>query len=377
MRTRLLHIIWEGGLGGAERLLVDLVSHLDLKKYNITVAILSRSGCITDQIDRGKVRVLEFGFSRGLDIMAFMPFLDFLRSNRFDIIHITGRTFLTNVALLTLKPRPVLLLHEQGGRLLRGELRSHLFYAVFRRLYDVFIAIHKEMAQCMMRAGRVPSEKIVIIENPVDIGYFSPSNEAERKLTSSKGHPTIGTVARFVPVKDLDLFLETARLIVRRQPEIQFVIVGDGPLRARLEAGSNDQDLKGKMSLPGPTLEVAKFLRSFDLFLFTSRIEPFGMTIIESLACGVPVVAALPEAGGARGLLKQLPGVCLVQERTPDALARAATALIEDPVLIRKMGQAGRKHVIANYSLTDCVKRIDSLYDRLLRERQGRKVGSN
>ena len=368
MRTRLLHIL-EEGIGGAERLVLDLTRHLNLEKYDITVAIIGQEGCVTDLIDRKKVRVLEFNCRSGFDILAMRSVFAFLFSHQFDIIHIHQRSILTNFALLAVRPRPVLVYHEHGA-LLRGSLKTRLFYKVFHRFYDVFITMNKEMSQCMMRTVRVPNDKIVIVKNSVDVDYFKPSNEVKRKSSVCKNHPTIGTIARLVPEKDLDLFLETARLVIRTLPDIRFVIVGDGPLRESIEKVSNKPELKGKVIILGVSSEVPNVLRSFDLFFFTSRIEAFGLTLIESLASGVPVVCAMPEAGGARALLEELPGVCLVRERVPEPLARAVIDLIEDPVSMRSMGQAGRTHVVANYSVTDWIESIDSLYDHLLKGRK-------
>jgi glycosyltransferase involved in cell wall biosynthesis len=271
-----------------------------------------------------------------------------------------------NVALLALKPRPILVYHEHGMTLLSGSFKDRLFYAVFARFYDVFIAIHKEMPQYMKRASRVSVEKTMIIENPVDIDSFKPSNEAKRKFEGTKKNLTVGTVARFIPEKDLDLFLQTARLIIRKRPDIQFVIVGNGPLWAKVKITSEGPELKGRVALIGESSDVPNILRSFNLFLFTSRIETFGMTLIESLACGVPVVGAKPEFGGARNLLETLSGVSLVLQRKPEALADAVLALLGNPEHLKRLGQAGREHVVKYYAVENWVKALDALYQGLL-----------
>jgi len=368
MRIKLLHILWEG-LGGAQRIVLELCRHLDLDKYDITVAILGRGGFVTDLIDSKKVRVLEFGCRTTTDIRSMRAVYAFLFSNKFEIIHNHEALFLHNLALMIVRHRSKLVYHEHGGSLLSGSLRLRIFYAIFARFYDIFIAIHKDMTQFMKCASKASAKKTVIIDNPVDINYFTPSKEPKRSFAGPQSHKTIGMVGRFVPQKDLALFFETARLIIRRRPNIQIVIVGDGPLWPRAKNASKDPAFMGRMSVLGATSEVPEVLRSLDLFLFTSRIEAFGMTLIESLACCVPVVGAQPEAGGARTLLEGLPGVLLVRERAPELLARATIALIEDPVLMRDMGLAGRAYVVANHSSTEWAKSIDSLYYRLLKRR--------
>lgn len=373
MRTRLLQIIWQGGIGGAERCIVELTRHLDLMKYDLTVAILSRGGITTDQIDPSKVRLVEFGFSSFLDLMAFFRLVAFLRSNTFDIIHTHGRTILMNVALLTPKPRPILVYHEHGGTLLSGSVKDRLFYTAFARYYDAFVAIHEEMAQYMRRASAVSAEKTIIIENPVDIELFKPPDEAKRQPdgTGPKKPPVVGTIARLIPAKDLDLFLRTAQLVLGKRPDIEFVVVGSGPLWAKLKARSEGADFKGRVTFIGESPDVPNILKSLDLFLFTSRIEAFGMTLIESLACGVPVVAARPELGGARDLLESLSGVSLVPERKPEALADAILTLLGNPEHMHRLSRAGREHVIKHYAVENWVKALDALYQGLLHDRRG------
>jgi glycosyltransferase involved in cell wall biosynthesis len=365
MKIRLLHILGEG-IGGAERLVLDLTRLIDLNKYDITVLILGHGGCVTDLIDRKRIRVLEFRCRNGYDILAIRAVYSFLFSNQFDIIHNHVRAILTNLGLLVMRPRPALVYHEHGGTLLGGSPKDRLFYMTLAHYFDIFIAIHKDMAQHMTRIAGVPAKKIDIIENAVDICAFVPPIKAKQKSVAIKNHMTIGTVARLVPEKDFELFLNTARIVIKKRPDIQFVIVGDGPLRANLINASNDPKLKGRIVVLGATSDVPSILRSFDLFLFTSKIESFGMTLIESLACGVPVVGVLPEAGGAIDLLRTLPGVSLLEQRIPEQLANRVIALLKDPKQLSELGKTGREHVVKHYAMENWIKALDNLYQGLL-----------
>ncbi|KKL72975.1 hypothetical protein LCGC14_2079530, partial [marine sediment metagenome] len=327
MRTRLLHILWEG-IGGTERGVLDLTRKLDLEKYTITVAILSRGGSTTDDIDRKNIRVLEFGCSSFLDLRGMFSFYRFLFSNQFDIIVGHQRIFLDSAPLFALRPRPVLIFHEHDV-VVPKSLKLRLFFSIFGRLYDIFIAVSEDIAANITYTDCLPARKLVVIENPVDVEGFRSVPKGSFK-SSSTCQITIGTVARLVPQKDLHLFLEVARILVRWRKELQFVIVGDGPLKEELKAEAHAKDLDRRITFIGETNDVPKYINSFDLFMFTSRRESFGRTIIESLACEVPVVAVLPIAGGGRDLLRKLPGVSLVITRNPEAIAKAAIQLLED-----------------------------------------------
>ncbi len=368
MKIKLLYVLWEG-IGGVERIVLDLTRRLDSEKYDITVAILQRGGCVTDLIDRENISVVEFGARSGKDIKAFRAFRSFLLSEKFDIVHCNERSFLINLALAVSRPRPVLVYHEHGGHLFRGNLKTRLTYLTFARFYNVYIALHNEMVRYMVQASKVCRNKIVIIENAVDIDYFKPSNDAQINSLNVNGVWTIGTVARLSPEKDFNLFFETVRSILRKQGNVKFVVVGDGVLKSELQREAQSADVQGKVDFIGAKGDIPSVLRTFDLFLTTSRVETFPMTVLESLACGVPVVAVKLEIGVSTRIFESFPGVSIVQERNAHALADKCLTLLESPKKLELMKQAGREYVVQNNDLNNYVRNIDKLYERLLKDR--------
>jgi glycosyltransferase involved in cell wall biosynthesis len=364
VKIHLLHVLWEG-IGGIERIVLDLSRHLDLEKYEMTVAILKRGGCVTDSIDRNKISVVEFNARSGKDIRAMRSFYSFLRSRNFDIVHCHERSFLANLALVALKPRPVIIYHEHGGHLLFSRAKTRLTYAAFARFYDALIATHQEMVQHMVQRSRVSTKKIVVIENAVDVEFFTPKTDKEPVEPRGQTVKTIGTVARLSPEKDFGLFLETARVIIRKQIDIDFVIVGDGWMRSALEASAADPELGGRVKLVGARSDVPTLMRTFSLFLFTSKVEAFGLTVLEALACGVPVVAAQPEFGAAAKIFEKLPGVSLVRNRNPEVLADECLRVLKDPGRMESAGQRGREYVMKYYGLENYARAIDGLYQTL------------
>ena len=367
MKIRILHILWEG-IGGAERIVVDLTRQLDNQKYKTTVAILSKSGPTTDEIDLKRIRVVEFGCRSGFDLPGLTRFFAFLRDNSFHLVVNHGRTFGVNIALLVIRPRPILIYHEHGAELITGSIKTRLFYRFISCKYNALIALNKDTAKHMLLESNLPDNKIKIIENSVDTKLFAPKKE--KKRTSLHAPFTVGTVARLVHQKDIPLFLNTAHILSTKYDNLHFIIVGDGPLRMQLEVMVQSYMLKNRVFFVGNTSNVAAYLRDFDLFLFTSRFEPFGITLIESLACQVPVVAVLPGKGGARSMLKMLPGVFLIPNRNPEAIADAISHLLGNPSRRAQMGQQGREYVLQHYSLEKYVEHIERLYSNLLDSRR-------
>jgi len=260
----------------------------------------------------------------------------------------------------------VLIYHEHGGFLLRGDIKTRLTYAFFARFYNAFVALHRVMVDYMVQASKVCAKKTVIIENAVDVDYFRPSNESNLYCQEGDTVWTIGAVGRLTPEKDINLFLETARLIIRKRENIKFTIVGTGSMHTTLLDAAQDPELQGRVDFIGARSDVPNVLRTFDLFLCTSRVDTFPVTVLESLACGVPVVVAQVELGTSTKIFEKFPGVSLVQERNARALADMCLSLLENQKQLNAMAQAGREYVVKHNSIQTYVKSIDDLYQSLL-----------
>jgi glycosyltransferase involved in cell wall biosynthesis len=333
---------------------------------------------MVELIDRNKVSLYELGARSGHDVRAMRVFRKFLLSEQFDIIHCHEHTFFANLALASLNPRPVLIYHEHGGFLLRRNIKTRMTYATFAHFFNAFIALHGEMVSYMVQAAKVCAKRTTIIENAVDIDYFRPSIGPKRCSQGVDTGWTIGAVGRLAPEKDFNLFFDVARLIIKKRKDIRFVVVGDGSVRPELQIRARDPEIQGRIELVGARSDIPNFLRTFDLFLFTSRVEGFGLSVLESLACGVPVVAARPELGAAASVLKALPGVSMVNARDANDLAALCLNLLENPLELENMGRAGREHIVRYYSAEKYVQSVEKLYEKLLvshkvtgRERRG------
>lgn len=143
-------------------------------------------------------------------------------------------------------------------------------------------------------------------------------------------------VGRIAPEKNLELAVEAFEAIRAEQPRARFVWIGDGPARAALEAAHPDHVFAGMRRGE----DLARHFASADLFLFPSLSETFGNVTLESLACGVPVVAF--DYGAAREHVRDGVDGRVVPTGRPDAFRDAALALARDPARRRRMAASGR-----------------------------------
>jgi glycosyltransferase involved in cell wall biosynthesis len=176
--------------------------------------------------------------------------------------------------------------------------------------------------------------------------------------------PTLGTIGRLDPVKNQEALLEAFARLRQRHAGLQLVIVGDGPLRGHLQSRARSLGVAGDVTFTGSRTDTPELLRSFDVFVLPSVNEGISNTILEAMACGVPVVAS--GVGGNPELV--VDGACgsLYDPADPQTLQQAILPYLGDPALRERQGRAARERVVQNFSLHSMVGRYLALYDELL-----------
>jgi glycosyltransferase involved in cell wall biosynthesis len=148
-------------------------------------------------------------------------------------------------------------------------------------------------------------------------------------------------------------------------PETRFLIVGDGPLRARAEKRAEELGIDTRCIFTGSVSEVVPFLHACDVFVLSSAIEGMANALLEALACGKPAVVT--DAGGNGEVIQDGQTGFVVPRKDPQRLAEATVRLLRDPDLAARMGEAAMKDMEERFSLSRMVQSIESLYEERLR----------
>jgi len=230
---------------------------------------------------------------------------------------------------------------------------------------DCFIAVSSSLAEELQRVEGVPPEKIVTIYNGVDLDRLAASFERSREWRPTLGTkgPLVGTIARLLPEKGVDVFLRACAGVGRAEPQARFVIVGDGPARRSLEDLAARLGLGGRALFLGWVEEAASLLPLLDVYVQPSWREGFSLAVLEAMAAGRPVVAT--RAGGLAEVVRPGENGYLVAPGDAEGLAREILFLLRHPLLARQMGGAGRRLVQARFGIADMVKATQEVYRRL------------
>ena len=250
--------------------------------------------------------------------------------------------------------------------------RHHRFIYAQQRfvtaLVDRYIAVSHEVAARLGETFRIPARKVNVVHNGVTVlSTNQPANAALRfALTGSTGRPMILTAARLAGQKGLCYLLEAAALV----PEAMFVLAGEGPERANLEAQAAKLGLNQRVLFLGYRQDIADLLACCDLFVLPSLFEGLPLSILEAMAANKPVVAS-GVGGNSEAIVHGETGL-LVPPADPAALALAIQTVLSNPDLARRLAAAGKARVHEHFSTEAIVKQVVDIYEEILSAHEAR-----
>jgi glycosyltransferase involved in cell wall biosynthesis len=345
--------------GGIERHVSDLASGLSDRVESVIVAG-ARSRTPRVSVDAG-VRVhlvAEYGRLLGAPIAPGL--IRAIRDDGFDLVHIHSPNPTAELGALTARRRAKVIATYHADSDRGGMLRPVYERALARALNRcaTVIATTDSYVKSSPVLQRVRSQ-IDVIPLGVDVAAFSPGSER-----TPNDPPVVLFVGRLRYYKGLDVLLEAARAL-----EVQVVIAGDGPERDRLERlARTTVGERGRFLGAVDDDELPALYRSADVVCLpsTTRAEAFGLSVVEAMACGVPVVTT--ELGtGTSVVNRHLETGLVVPPGDPHALAGVLHRMTSDRNLNARLGVGARTRAQSEYDRVQMLDRIYSVYERVLR----------
>lgn len=379
----ILYPVNELKIGGAEQQLLELVRGLDKRRFQPIVAPLYPGGPLEAEFRAVPgVEVVDLRRKGKYDVSPLGRVASLLRARRVAIV----QPFLTPATFFGLLPAllvgtPVKIVTERCGVRRDRQAGYKLYRNVEDRLTrfaDAVVPNSLAGRDLLLQRG-IPAEKIRVIYNGVNLERLKadPARVAaiRTRLGVPPGGEVVGILASLTPAKDHQTFLRAAALVSRERPDLRWAIVGDGPLRPRLETLASEVGLADRVVFFGYQRQVADFLAACDLLVSSSRDnEGLSNSILEAMALGVPVVAT--DVGGNRELVEDRVTGYLVPTEDPGALARAIGTALADAATRRALAERARRLVASRFSLASMVGAYERLYGNLLVAGRGAAHGT-
>jgi glycosyltransferase involved in cell wall biosynthesis len=355
-------------VGGAETLLVNLMRRMNPAVMTPEVICLKEPGPLGETL-KSEFKVHSRLISGKYDIGVLWRLRQLMNDRRADAVITVGagdKMFWGRLAAhLAGVPVIASALHSTGWPDGVGRMNRAL-----TRITDAFIGVADSHGKFLVDVEAFPTEKVVVIRNGVDCDRFRPDPAARfsvrQELGLSEKTPLVGIVAALREEKNHLLFVQMAAGLVKQHSDSHFVIVGDGPQRPMIEQLARELNVVNRIHLLGTRSDTPRLVSALDCFTLCSLNEASPVSILEALACGVPVVST--NVGSiSESILEGITGH-LVPSEDCRALVKSVAGILSNPVRGQAMGRAGREHVVRTGSLESMVtgyeKLVTSIYDR-------------
>lgn len=367
---RVVHVNTERGWRGGEQQLLYLVRGLHEEGVE-QVVVCQADGALRPRVEAEGIATLPLKLGGYMDGLSSWRIARHVRERGADVLHLhTGQAHAIGVraARWSGRPRPRTVI----ARRVAYSIFRHSFFGLNRvkytRTVDRILCVTEAVRQVLIADGLAP-ERLGVVHDGVDPARFDEVPDESARHVSELGVPAdayvVGAVGALTPEKGHATLLDATAQLATRVPDLHLVLVGEGKLRADLEAQVERLGATGRVHFTGFRDDVPSLLRWFDVLAFPSLIEGMGSTVLDALCLAKPVAAS--DTGGIPEIIRPGRDGLLVPPGDASALATALEQLHADPVTAAAYGESGRERVHAAFTWRATVAATLSEYHAVIR----------
>jgi len=366
---RILHLISSSGLFGAERVVLELSKGLK-RNYNCQPVV----GVIRNS-QSPHIEIAEEAAACCLDSVIFPcrgrfdPKLssligNFVEQNKIDIVHCHG--YKSNIYGLLASRNRVPSVTTNHNWLTSGlSLKLYCFLdSCWIRYFNRIVAVSEKIKKEMLKFG-LPEKKIRVIDNGIDLERFAreiPTGRIKEEFGLSGNLKIVGTVGSLTTEKGYIHLLKAAKSVLDVGIGVSFLIVGEGPLRNRLEEEAGKLGIRSNIVFAGYRSDIPEMLSTMDIFILSSIKEGLPMVLLEAMAAKKPVIATA--VGAVPEVIRDHRDGLLVQPGDIEGLKRAIMELARDPEKADRLAANGYERV-KNFSSGNMAGKYFAIYKEL------------
>ncbi len=375
-RIKVMAMIDRPFLGGGQVNLLALARNLDRTEFEVSVCS-QPGGALEEEVRKSNIDFFPISFQKKNWIKVVRQIRLLLEQKEVNILHThggvaglfgrwAGRRIKNLILIHSL--HGIHYLHYRNPLLKAGACWLERYFSSFT---DQVICVSEGDRQKAIDYKLVPEEKVTVIHNGLDFDTFNKvNNRVNKKIPFylKPSSPVVGSVARLHRQKGLIYLLQAVPQIAKVFPEVKILIIGGGPLGAKLSRQAAKLGLGKIVSFLGERQDAAHLLSTFDVFVLPSLWEGFPYVLLEAAAMAKPVVAT--RVSGSTEIIKDKKTGILVPPRRPDKLAQAVIKLLQQREYAQNLGQSLKKNICQRFTLSQMVGRIQKLYLRLYQKKQ-------
>lgn len=363
---KIFYIVTGLGMGGAEKVVVDLADALVTKGHNVLLVYLTGSAVVLPK--NVNIQIINLCMNAKIDaVSAFFKLRRLIHEFQPDVVHshMIHANLLTRLVRLTTPIKRLISTAHSSNE--GGKLRM-LAYRLTDALANISTNVSEEAVAAFIKAKAVRPGRMIAIHNGIATDAFAFNPAARIRLRQSllidEGCRLILAVGRFHEAKDYPNLLNALAVLPANGPNYQLCIAGDGPLRGNLIALIAQLGLSDRIRFLGIRHDIADLMSASDVFVLSSAWEGFPIVVMEAMAN--ERVLVVTDCGGVREAVGETG--YLVKRKDPKALAKALIKALQLPAIQSvALGHAARQRVLDKYSLDAVVEKWLQIYVPSLR----------
>lgn len=383
LKKRVLFVITQSELGGAQKFLSNLISHLDKDAYELLVAVGSSGN--GDFLRVMKARGIPCQTLKFLkreptinDIWAIFEIRSLIKNYRPDVLFLNSSKagFIGSLAsVFPTRINAVKVIYRIGGWTFNDpwpKWKRWLWIVLewlSAKWKDVIIVNNQHDLNQAKKLRIKPRRQTVLIHNGIEVyklDLMQPEEARIRLLEKAAKYSSrnikvkniVGTIANFYPTKGLEYLIQAADYL-NDNKNLIFFIIGDGELRPELEKMIHEKGLESKVFLLGQIPDAYRFLPAFDVFVLPSVKEGFPWVLIEAMSAKLPVIAT--DVGAVPEIIDDNKNGLLVKPRDSVRLADKIKEVLENDHLKNELGIQAHQTVLFKFELDKMVRRVEEL----------------
>lgn len=377
-------------IGGEGKYTFTLAVALSALGHDVTVITTDISGDIEDQ-KKYEFEIIRLPIRKtGLklfffDKLAKKKIREICDYRGIDIIHFTNDFMFLSISKKDINVPIVSTIHHPWGAerkfyKTKTDYIGYLKYVYAKKIYylewlekkmckksDKLIAVSRYTANYIINEHQIPTSKVTVIPNSVDIEIFHPEINGKeiRERLNLLFSPLVLYVGKLDYHKGIDTLIESFSRVICDIPDAKLLIVGGGPIKKNIENLIDNFGLKESVILVGRVSEedLPKYYAASNLVVLPSLMEGFGIVLLEAMASGKPCIAT--NVGGTEDVVVDNETGFIIPPAYPDSLYKAILTLLLDDNLSIEFGNRGRQRVLENFTKENIAEKTLNVYDQV------------
>lgn len=352
---KILYVITGLGVGGAEKVVINLADQMTELGHNVKIAYLT--GDVLVKPASSDVEIIALHLNSAKDfLLASKKYQKLIKRFRPDVVHshmVHANIFARLNRALCPVPKLICTAHSSN----EGGKARMAAYRLTNRLSDINTNVSQEATQAMISRGAFTKNNVVTVYNGINLNHFNKKPKSTKREQNTLNLIAVG---RFTEAKDYPNLINAFAILKKNNNgAIKLTIVGDGELRAEIEALIESLQLEQDITLLGRRSDIPELLSQADIFVLASKHEGLPTVVIEAMACECYVVAT--DCGGSAEILGDTGQLVPIEDSQAlaDALQNAIALSVEDRT---QNNEKARARVEQLFSLETSVKRWLELY---------------